>query len=128
MSCDLRNLLICIQILIVGIIVFCFEEEKVDRIKLKEENADLQRQLMNAEREAQRMEDKKTMVESKLQQKEQDVEVLKEKMESMVTSVTIFLYHRELLKVFISFFINYVNYFLWRNMKMEEFFEHYCIL
>jgi len=64
-----------------------FQEEKVDRIKLKEENADLQRQLMNAEREAQRMEDKKTMVESKLQQKEQDVEVLKEKMESMKTDL-----------------------------------------
>merc|ERR1719219_3212104 len=54
---------------------------------LAEENADLQKKLMNAEREVQRMESGKTMAESKLQQKEQDFDSLKERLESMKTDL-----------------------------------------
>jgi len=64
-----------------------FEEEKNDRIKLKEENADLHRKLMAAERESQRMEDKKTMIENRLAQKNSDLDIVKEKLENMRTEL-----------------------------------------
>jgi hypothetical protein len=56
----------------------------MDKLKLKETNNEIQRELMAKEREAQRLEDQLTTSDNKLRQHEQDNVMLKEKLEDSV--------------------------------------------
>jgi len=63
------------------------KEEKQEKIELKKQVNDFQREIMNKERECQRFEDRNTTLENKLRQSEQEHELLKEKNEALRTNI-----------------------------------------